>query len=390
MMGFNQFNVSASATAVHRPRDVAIVIDLSGSMRFSSLLGIPYSGSRSTNNPEAVYPQFGHYSSSSANLRQSQSVSTISGYTYYATNTTDSDSLNLNRPAIVGDFFDGVSSTNPAFTSAGNGDSEGFVSGDKFLRKSGNSGAQNYAVTFQDVNNGSTSKNTTIASNFESYGYDYSSLNTGGFQGYTQGPGFWGKTFFVWPPDPRRRDQHLDRESAQQRGQGLAQRFFLQSDGSTPITDNTALWDSSGDWNSPRSGWSTNYKINYRAILYWLQNTGPNPFPSQLQAGRILYYSQIPDPTDTGLNTRMWNEYPVSDPDERFWKEFIDYVLGVCQNSSNGWMTVSSRQPNIIAYTGYGDDFGWGTQRISRSLPASSWITATTPTDRKPISGSGR
>src|SRR5262249_31126385 len=23
------------------------------------------------------------------------------------------------------------------------------------------------------------------------------------FNGYTQGPGYWGKTFFVWPPDPR-------------------------------------------------------------------------------------------------------------------------------------------------------------------------------------------
>ena len=22
------------------------------------------------------------------------------------------------------------------------------------------------------------------------------------FNGYTQGPGYWGKTFFIWPPDP--------------------------------------------------------------------------------------------------------------------------------------------------------------------------------------------
>ena len=29
---------------------------------------------------------------------------------------------------------------------------------------------------------------------------DYSSVP---FYGYTQGPGYWGKTFFTWPPDPR-------------------------------------------------------------------------------------------------------------------------------------------------------------------------------------------
>ena len=23
------------------------------------------------------------------------------------------------------------------------------------------------------------------------------------FYGYTQGPGYYGKTFFIWPPDPR-------------------------------------------------------------------------------------------------------------------------------------------------------------------------------------------
>src|SRR5438445_3109099 len=46
VLGINSFNVSATATAAHRPRDVALVLDYSGSMRFSSLLGLPYWGTR--------------------------------------------------------------------------------------------------------------------------------------------------------------------------------------------------------------------------------------------------------------------------------------------------------------------------------------------------------
>src|SRR5579884_422980 len=49
VFGLSSFAVSASATGVHRPRDIALVLDYSGSMRFGSLLGIPYSGTRSTN-----------------------------------------------------------------------------------------------------------------------------------------------------------------------------------------------------------------------------------------------------------------------------------------------------------------------------------------------------
>ena len=35
-------NIQATATAVHRPRDIAIILDYSGSMRFASLTGDPY------------------------------------------------------------------------------------------------------------------------------------------------------------------------------------------------------------------------------------------------------------------------------------------------------------------------------------------------------------
>ena len=36
-----------------------MILDYSGSMRFGSLLGLPYSGNRTANNPDTVYPLFG-------------------------------------------------------------------------------------------------------------------------------------------------------------------------------------------------------------------------------------------------------------------------------------------------------------------------------------------
>ncbi len=53
-------NFQATATAAYRPRDICVILDYSGSMRFSSLLGTPYSGNnRSCNNQDTVVPVFG-------------------------------------------------------------------------------------------------------------------------------------------------------------------------------------------------------------------------------------------------------------------------------------------------------------------------------------------
>ena len=50
-------NVSATAQAVHRPRDIALVMDLSGSMRMGTCLGFDfYTTSRTTNNPDTARP----------------------------------------------------------------------------------------------------------------------------------------------------------------------------------------------------------------------------------------------------------------------------------------------------------------------------------------------
>src|SRR5436305_14771804 len=85
MFGLTGFTAVASATAVHRPRDVVIVLDLSGSMRFQSLPGVPLTTTDSwrnsstfaspsslspprvlSMNPDPAIPPFVHYSNTPA------------------------------------------------------------------------------------------------------------------------------------------------------------------------------------------------------------------------------------------------------------------------------------------------------------------------------------
>jgi Flp pilus assembly protein TadG len=327
VFGVNAFSGSCTATAVHRPRDVALVLDYSGSMRFASLLGIPYSGARSTNNPEGVFPVFGPYSDqTTAALQQTNSQTIIGTNTFDASNITESDSLNDNRPTVVGDFYQqlGVSPVQ-AFTAAPAGYAT-TPAGDNFLKTTNNTGAA-YAKSLKDVT-GSTSRNAS----FETNGYPQYTSNP--FQGYTGGPSYWGKTFFVWPPDPRA-------------AYDWRKLFFFKSDGVTPVDDNTLLWSAAGVWKTP-----TSYKINYQAILKWIQTTGTNPFPPQMHAGRIDYYDAMPNSADNSLNQRFWTQFPLTDLNERFWKDYIDYVLGLWQSGSSSWQIITQN-------TGYGADFNW-------------------------------
>lgn len=360
IFGINNFDTQAVATAVHRPRDVALIIDLSGSMRFGSLVGVPYSGVRQatgndpnsgTNNPENVIPRFGHYSSTEAKLQRT-SPALVSGTLYELCNFTDaSATASYSRPPLVLDFYQHQSGENAlaAFSSAGDGDAHGFVGGDKPWKSNYNNGT-NYAQTFAQIVNLSSVTNSTPRHPWEDTGYGNQ------FSGYTLGPRYWGKTFFIWPPDPRGPTNIANQQDNGSRD--WRRRFFLRADGVTPLDDNSLLWDTSGSWKPPRSGSTENYRINYRAILHWIRNIGPNPFPPRLRAGRIRYYSRIPDPADVTLNQRWWTVFPLPDPDERFWKEYIDYVLGVRQTGTTSW-------ENIVPYTGYGDDYVWGTVRIT-------------------------
>jgi hypothetical protein len=336
IFGINTFSTSATAVAAHRPRDMALILDFSGSMRFDSLLGIPYTGSRTmSNNPESVYPLFGHYSDvTTAALRNSNTSTTISGEIYGSSNVVVETA---SGSPIVEDFYQHAPTTTAvkAFTPVA--DSLGYdvtPGGDNFLKKSDST----YVKTVNDITGGLTFNGYT---NPPFTGYTGSTVPE--FKGYTEGPRYWGKTFFIWPPDPRT-------------GKDWRLKFFYATDGVTPLDDNTKLWDASGNLRPPRDSSGNNYyRINYSAILAWLKTTGPNPFPTRLRSGRILYYDAIPDTITTGT-------FPPSNQNERFWKEYIDHVLGVKQTSGSGGLPVYQV---VTAQTGYGNDYTWGTVKIS-------------------------
>ena len=255
------------------------------------------------------------------------------------------------------------------------------------------------------------------------------------FNGYTQGPGYYGKTFFIWPPDPRNgsivntttlktylnalgvtntNDQTtLANNWSTWLGQGTttgltnlqnwlsggttsggpyttSSPYVSGSSNKAPVyyavcrlfnraypggtsagafsadwrarffgtTNNSLLFNSSGSLNLP--GGST-YTINYNAILSWLAQS-PNPFPSQLRAGRVKFYGSIPSSL-----TGSWPSYGGTD--QRFWQEIIDHVLGFRQTASGTYKDLSGvGSSNTTA--GYGTDFTWGTMSVNSAPSA--------------------
>ncbi len=321
-------NIQATATAAHRPRDVAIILDFSGSMRFQSLTGGPWGSSNLyCNNPDTHVPQFGHYSSVGAGTLWSTSFSSP----YDAANVTMTTSDQ--RPPVVLDFYQDTSGT-PAWSAApaSYGSAPG---GDNFLKTAKNTGGTYAQTAAQLLNIGAPANNTRDAT-FESQGYLAYGM-TGAFNGYTTGPAYWGKTFFVWPPNPV---------------SDWRKRYFYYYGTATAMDDNSRLWNASGNWKAPASG---NYSINYNAILNFIKNVGPNPFPSTLRSGRIVYYTSIPSSINTSSS-------PPANLDERFWKDYIDYCLGVVDSGGFNYTVISD---GTTGDTGYGPDFTWGTVKIT-------------------------
>jgi Putative Flp pilus-assembly TadE/G-like len=331
VFSFGGVNLQATATAAHRPRDVAIILDYSGSMRFASLAGLsassssPYSGVRTrSNNPDSAFPTFGHYSAGAA----LQATSFTSPYEQANITATTND----NRGPIVADFYTDTSGT-AAFTAAANSFAT-TPGGDNYLKVNNNAGPAWCSTAANLVPIAAT--NSTPKQAFETNGYTGIS-GVASFSGYTQGPNYWGKTFFIWPPDP-----------AVVNGvpRDWRQKYFTYAAGKVPADLNSLLWDNSGNWQVPGNN---TYHVDYTAILSFIKSA-PNPFPNRLQSGRILYYDQIPDSISA--------TYPPADLNERFWKDYIDYVLGIAQTGSSSWS-------NITAYTGYGDDYTFGTVKIT-------------------------
>lgn len=351
VLGVSSRSVTATAVAAHRPRDIAIILDFSGSMNDVADVWNAASGgfmgslNGTSNNRDTQFPRFGHYSAVSTAALECTSTDARVGYS----NVTQAAN---GLPCLADDYYqhNRGSAANKAFIAAPS-TFQTAPAGDLPLTTNGNS-TTTYAQTFQLINNNSTTRNAS----WESSGYDLYYASKGKtFQGYTIGPRYWGATFFTWPPDPRINATN----SAQSKD--WRHRFF-------GTQDNTKLWDTSGNWRTPTG----NYTINYKNILAWIkevnaENPTNPPFPPQLRAGRITYYDAIPDDVPTSAYTWTNSNSSITNSNQRFWKEYIDYTLGVWRDLSGNVQTPGS------GTCSYGPDYTWGTIRIS-TKPATQFM----------------
>jgi Flp pilus assembly protein TadG len=325
VIGIGTMTVHSTSTAAHRPRDATMVLDYSGSMNNESdlwncesylgaYLGTP-------NNTDPVFPQWGPYAPAFSPLATIQCTanSTMVGKCNVTTSVNG-------IPAIVNNLFQngrGQPATG-AFSPAPVAVTSTAPGGDQYLNKKSSTTT---ALTWKDITG---SQNTAFT------GYAAKQGNV--FYGYQLGPGYWGKTFFMWPPDPNAAND-------------WRKKFFFLSNGSTPLNNDLKLWSATGAWNTP----SGNYVINYKAILNWIVNTGTNSFPSQLRAGNVLYYSSIP--TDVPASAYNWTNLnsQIANQDQRFWKEYIDFTIGVWADPFGNIQTPGN--PSCS----YGPDFTAGT-----------------------------
>ncbi len=409
VFGASPFNVTASATAAFRPRDVVLIMDLSGSMRFESMMAMASAGGGTVTeagartismNPDPNYPIFGHYSNTAS--------AALQGTTTYPTADVMCPPGNMayaafGGSAIVADYtWDG---TNPAFTAAPTSYAT-TPGGDNYLQ-SGGSYVQTTSALL-GFSSPSTAAQYTAAVKWCQSGYQGQTGTA--FNGYTQGPSFWGKTFFVWPPDPRGSDK--DPTSAANHANNGAldwrQRFFFKVNSSTGqlywLDQNTVLFNPNGAPNSTanpiinkfgstgkitqvtENGATVNYYClpNYAAIFQWLKNqSATNPttiFPASLLSGRIQFYSKIPDPTgDLAFNSRFWTSHPMADLSERFWKDYVDFMLGQIETGAGKYANtggILSTAP-FSSMIGTGDLYSWGSVAITQKPDATVSNTAT-------------
>ena len=474
VFGVVNYSVTSDAVAVHRPRDIAIVMDTSGSMRFGSESGgwpgHPSYDIVTSQSSDPDVPRFGHYTLEDGNAPK---LVAAGGYAQpnepYVLGVSNLTAPSDSGPAIVDDFRTGQYATGPAFADVADpdGDPSTPVAGDEPLREDEDDPADDYAATLDDVLDpypGDTPADNPSAvfdwlqhKAWALLGYDAAFLKnrSGPFAGYTQAGGHWGKTFFIWPPDPRGAPWHqgtvssdeakaflkemypfdwndttnggdsrnfrqiwdqweimsesqmrnrlvaindtpnglgyhegtengrsraeamqfeyevlmaLFRRRALALGSGVEvrdwrRRFFTYPDKDAEDQDlNAQLYDANGNLKGgdftlyvPQFDneylFGGDWKPNYQAIVQWIKNDGPNPFPSSLQCGRVRYYTLIPD------------TFPAygGDYNQRFWRRYIDFVLATGGNQAGPWYL----RNNTAAETGFGADFDWGGASIS-------------------------
>ena len=321
----------------------------------------------SSNNTDPTVPAFGQYSSATAGLVSSASL--------------PGGQCNVTRsmqgmPALVDSYFQTLPSQSPgtaAFTAAPSsygtqpmGDIPVYVNNaasGSFAQTPNNLFNTSYTTSVpnnsaaESFENGTPSVGSQGSSNNALAGYDKlylariptapsgrNNLGVNGFSGFTTGPKYYGKTFFQWPPDPRA-------------NKDWRQLYFTDAS-NNPVVNNTSLFTTTG-WNPPVNGGTTNYRINYAKILNWIKNVGPNPFPSTLQAGHVVYYNSIPTDVPAAAYDHSQANSNITDPNQRFWKEYIDYVVGSWRDPYGNVQTPGNQAMS------YGPDFTWGTVQVS-------------------------
>src|SRR5262249_20981570 len=242
VLGVNAMTVSAESTAVHRPRDIAISLDFSGSMKFSSEFNYPpISGTvnvTGTLNPDDRFPRFGPWSiypvattgnpnpmqrldpfidsGGEAHAMNNLTVETVHGPPIVQNFQTNAAAPSTNALVYNGDLTAGafalthtpVCTPTPATWTSQY--TNGYA-GDRWPLKFGvtttSPGVTDYAKTAAEMLGIASVTPATRLVLWETDGYDstlVSSFRNGtAFNGDVMGPGYFGKTYYVWPPDPR-------------------------------------------------------------------------------------------------------------------------------------------------------------------------------------------
>lgn len=459
VIGFNEYDVSAKATSVHRPRDVALILDFSGSMRFSSTNTLtstsgtsPYAtGDNTVNfslNPDPAIPNFGNWASYQQNPGRLWRTTGIGAAPYHYAPSNYSLHSNESGPPIVKDFrylatddgliqagtqdhcnaatavtsaglqnaFHNSAAWNPTQVmttriiatpapgqlaaentfrdqshadyigdlwpkvSPGNDNSSAanatisnfsrpyartvkeFLNGNNLdswhtqwqnkitptppapatgtptgARHARNHGANSYpGVTVNGIDGSGLWEDNGLPSNNPLYhpgsGYDMTGANARTFTGFVMGPGYYGKTFFVWPPDPRNPvgtpgDPNYHRSDWRKRF------FHYPNQPTRRMDDNARLFEvTTPTQRYLQAPGAASHTVDYAAILKWIK-LPPRTLPPNLRAGRIVYYKHIPDDvSDAALGTGTPDEIL----DKRFWRRYIDFVLGNGNGGLNG------------------------------------------------------
>ena len=274
-LGIATFTISARAVASHRPRDVSVIFDFSGSMNNESDIWNceTYLGSliNTPNNTDPIYPLFGPYSDTvDANLLCT-STDPRAGKCNISIGV-------LGMPPMAQDYYQqnrGVTPTVPAFTAVAYNTPLNYATtpGDVYVMIPATT---NPAQTVQQIQNAT---NKLFAG--------YASTQSGTFNGYTQGPNYWGNTFFIWPPDPNIYNTTSKKSYPDGYNWWISDTnappefwiykdwrlfYFRDSTNSNPLTDSSMIWSTAdGSFNNP----SGNYTINYKNILYWIKHIAP-------------------------------------------------------------------------------------------------------------------